>query len=139
MPDSTHSTSQHPRPHAVSMASPYLEFDLDREIRQLHEEKTWNTGRNSKTLVKYTDFRVVLMALKAGIRIAEHQSQGRISVQTVAGHITVRASGRTFDLPTGSLLTLDRAMVHDVEALDESAILITIAWPEESKGQQTTG
>jgi hypothetical protein len=32
------------------MASPYLEFDLDREIQHLHEEDTWSAGRNSKTL-----------------------------------------------------------------------------------------
>jgi quercetin dioxygenase-like cupin family protein len=117
------------------MASPYLEFDLNREIQQLHEEDTWSAGRNSKTLVKYADFRVVLMALKAGMRMEQHQAEGRISVQTVAGHISIRASGRTFDLPAGRLLTLDRAMVHDVEALEESAVLLTIAWPEELKDQ----
>jgi quercetin dioxygenase-like cupin family protein len=120
------------------MAGPYLEFDLGREIQQLHEEDTWSTGRNSKTLVKYADFRVVLMALKAGMRVEKHQAEGRISVQTIAGHINIRASGRTFDLPTGSRLALDRATVHDVEALEESAVLLTIAWPEEIKGQQAT-
>lgn len=138
MSDSTHPTPHHQRPHPAPMASPYLEFDLDREIQQLHEENTWSAGRNSKTLVKYADFRVVLMALKAGVRVEQHQAEGRISVQTIAGHISVRASGRTFDLPTGSLLALDRATVHDVQALEESAILLTIAWPEEIKAQQTT-
>ena len=100
---------------------------------------TWSTGRNSKTLAKYADFRVVLMALKAGMRVEEHQAEGRISVQTIAGHISVRASGRTFDLPAGSLLALDRATVHDVQALEDSAILLTIAWPKEVKSQQAGG
>ena len=77
--------------------------------------------------------RIVLMVLKESIRIEEHQAEGRISIQTVTGHISVRAVGRTFDLPTGSLLALDRATVHDVQALAESAILLTIAWPEAIK------
>jgi quercetin dioxygenase-like cupin family protein len=41
----------------------------------------------------------------------------------------VRAQGRTFDLPAGSLLALDQGIPHDVEALEESAFLLTIAWP----------
>jgi hypothetical protein len=41
----------------------------------------------------------------------------------------VRAEGRTFDLPTGRLLALDHGLPHDVEALEESAFLLTIAWP----------
>ena len=136
MSDATHPAPHHQRPHPAPMAGPFLEFDLDREIQQLHLEDTWSTGRNSKTLVKYADFRVVLMALKAGMRIEEHQAEGRISVQTIAGHISMRASGRTFDLPTGRLLALDRATVHDVEALEDSAILLTIALPGETKGRR---
>jgi quercetin dioxygenase-like cupin family protein len=111
------------------MAAPFLEFDLTRELEQLHREPEWNSGQNAKTLVKYDDFRVVLTALKARARLLEHQTKGRISIQTVAGHILVRAEGRTFDLPAGSLLALDQNLPHDVEAIEESAFLITIAWP----------
>jgi hypothetical protein len=32
-------------------------------------------------------------------------------------------------LPHGHLLVLDRALEHDLEALEESAILLTISWP----------
>lgn len=118
------------------MGGPFLEFDLGREIQQLRQEHTWSTGRNSRTLVKHGGFRIVLMALKAGTLIQEHKADGRISIQTVAGRITIRASERTFVLPAGSLLALDRATVHDVEALKESAILLMIAQPEEIQGRQ---
>ena len=30
----------------------------------------------------------------------------------------------------GGLLALDFGMPHDIEALEESALLLTIAWPE---------
>jgi quercetin dioxygenase-like cupin family protein len=111
------------------MAAPFLEFDLKRELEQLHSEPGWVTGQNARTLVKYDDFRVVLTALKARARLPGHQTEGRISIQTVVGHIQLRAQGRTFDLRAGSLLALDQGIPHDVEALEESAFLLTIAWP----------
>jgi quercetin dioxygenase-like cupin family protein len=121
--------TQHRRPHPSPMAAAYLEFDLDREIEQLHHEREWTTGQNAKTLVKYDDLRVVLTALRAHARMPSHQTQGRISIQTIRGHIEIRAAGRTFDLPVGSLLALDRGLPHDVEALEDSVLLLTIAWP----------
>ena len=119
----------HRRPHTSSLASPFLEFDLIAEVDRLHRESTWNTGHNARTLIKYDDLRVVLMALKAGSRIPEHKANGRICVQVLSGHIRLNASGRAFDLRPGSLLALDERAPHDLEALDESAVLLTIAWP----------
>ena len=129
MSDTLDEHAQHRRPHSQPMAAAYLEFDLARELEQLRREPGWRNGQNAKTLVKYDDFRVVLTALKAHARLPEHQTEGRISIQTVAGHIQLRAQGRTFDLPTGRLLALDQGLPHDVEALEESAFLLTIAWP----------
>ena len=83
----------HRRPHTSSLASPFLEFDLIAEVERLHGERTWNTGQNARTLIKYNDLRVVLMALKAGSRIPEHKANGRISVQVLSGHIRFNASG----------------------------------------------
>ncbi len=42
----------------------------------------------------------------------------------------MHAGGKEFDLPVGRLLVLDRAMPHDVVAIEDSAFLLTIAWPE---------
>jgi len=117
------------RPHTSSMSSPFLEFDLTSEVDRLHGESTWNTGQNARTLIKYDDLRVVLIALKAGARIPEHKANGRISVQLLSGHVRLNASGRAFNLLPGSLLALDERAPHDLEALEESALLLTIAWP----------
>ena len=121
--------NEHRRPHMPPMAAPYLELDITGELEQLHSEPEWRSGQNAKTLVKNEDLRIVLTALKAHSRIPEHQTEGRISIHTVAGHLKVRAQGRTFDLPAGRLLALDRRLPHDVEALEDSAFLLTIAWP----------
>src|SRR5689334_19625401 len=129
MSDAPGEHAPHRRPHPQPMAAAYLEFDLARALEQLHHEPGLSSGQNAKTLVKYDDFRVVLIALKAHARLPGHQTEGRISIQTVAGHVQVRAQGRTFDLPMGRLLALDRGVPHDVEALEEGAFLLTIAWP----------
>jgi hypothetical protein len=34
-----------------------------------------------------------------------------------------------FDLRAGSLLVLDQGLPHDLEALEDSVFLLTIAWP----------
>ena len=122
-------SNEHRRPHPPPMAAPYLEFDLTTEIEQLHREAGWQSGQNAKTLVKYEDLRIVLTALKAQSRIPGHQTEGRISIHTIVGHLKVRAQGRTFDLPAGRVLALDQRLPHDVEALEDSAFLLTIAWP----------
>ncbi len=129
MSDAHHEDSQQRRPHPQPVAAPFLEFDLARELEQLHCEPQPTSGQNAKTLVKYDDFRIVLTALKAHTRIPGHRTEGRISIHTVWGHIRLRALGRTFDLRTGSLLALEQGLSHDVQALEDSAFLLTIAWP----------
>lgn len=130
MSDTPHHEAHH-RPHNPPRADPFMEFDLQAEIHRLRAETTWNTGQNARTLIKYDDLRVVLIALAAKTRMPEHKAEGRIAVHVLSGHIQVRASGRTFNLRAGGLLAIDQGVPHDVEALEESALLLTIAWPGE--------
>jgi quercetin dioxygenase-like cupin family protein len=128
MPDFESSRGAARAPDAT--AGPSLTFDLAQQISELRQEPYWQSGRNSKTLVKYDDFRIVLTALKAKTTIQEHHSAGRISVQTIEGHLRMHSGGKEFDLPAGRVLVLDRALPHDVVAIEDSAFLLTIAWPE---------
>ena len=114
------------RPHPQPMAAAYLEFDIARELEQLHRE-AWQSGQNSRTLIKYDALRVVLIALKARASIPEHRAPGQISIQTIVGHIEVRAQGRSFDLRAGGLIALDQGVPHEVVAVEDSAFLLTIA------------
>jgi quercetin dioxygenase-like cupin family protein len=111
------------------LAAPVLAFDLAGETARLHVEHTWQRGHNATTLVKEPDLRIVLIALRAGGRLERHQVAGQISVQTLAGHVRLHTPGETVDLPVGRLASLERHVPHDVEALEESAFLLTIAWP----------
>jgi quercetin dioxygenase-like cupin family protein len=126
--DLTHAVQPGPDRFPQPNAGPFLEFDLAAQVQDLRWEDTWTSGRNSKTIVKHPDLRLVLTIMKANTRIHEHSAAGSISVQTISGHIRMHVDGREFDLPAGHLLALDAAVPHDVEALEDSAFVLTIAW-----------
>jgi quercetin dioxygenase-like cupin family protein len=114
------------------LAEPLLQFDLLEELRQLRHEDSWQrqTGRSSKTLAKYPDLRVILVLMKANTQMNEHRAEGRVSIHALLGKICIHLPDQKVNLAVGKLLVLDCGMVHDVEALEESAFLLTIAWPQ---------
>lgn len=118
-----------------TLSGPLLQFDLASELDQLHRDESWlhPAGRSSKTLVKYPDLRIVLIAMKANTRMHEHTAAGRISVHSLNGHIRLQLPERVVDLPAGYLLALDQCVPHDVEATEDSAFLLTLSWPPETK------
>lgn len=115
------------------LAATSLKFNLEEEIRRLQAEPRWQAGHTAKTIAKYADFRVVLVVMKAGAQLVRHRTAGRISIQACRGNIRVLFSGEfkneTVNMSAGNLLMLDREVAHDVEALTDSAFLLTIAWP----------
>src|ERR1700730_16088939 len=93
---------------AGHLTAPLMDFNLEKEIAQLHEEEAWlRTGRNSKTLVKRPDFRIVLIGLQKGSRLEEHSADARISIYTLSGHVKLQLPEQTVDLPSGHLLVID--------------------------------
>ena len=118
-----------------TLSGPLLQFDLAAELDQLHRDESWQnpTGRSSKTLVKHPDLRIVLIAMKANTRMHEHTAAGRISVHTLSGHVRLHLPKRVVDLPAGNLVALDQCVPHDVEASEDSAFLLTLSWPTETK------
>lgn len=121
-----------------TLSTPILQCDLLKEIEILHKEDAWlhGTGPSSATLVKHADLRIVLIALRAKTSMPQHKTVARISIQTVAGHVRLRLPGRVIDLPAGQLLVLDHGVAHDVEAEEDSALLLTLSWP---RGEEAAG
>jgi quercetin dioxygenase-like cupin family protein len=116
-----------------ALAEGVIRHNIGKEVEKLKEAPSWHreSGRSSETLVKYNEFRIVLVRMKPGSYMSHHKAEGPISIQAIQGKIRVHLpEDRTEDLKPGDLLTLERCLEHDVEALDESAFLLTIAWPE---------
>ena len=114
------------------LAGRATEVDLFRELEDLRNSPEWSGGIARKVLIRYPDFQITLRRMKANTRIPDHHNPGRICVQTIFGHIRMHAEDKLFDLPQGKILVLDRAVIHDVEALQESAFLLTVASAEAS-------
>jgi quercetin dioxygenase-like cupin family protein len=115
------------------LADQVIRRNLTDELEKLKKAPSWQreSGRSSETLVKYEEFRIVLVRMKAGSYMSHHRAEGPICIHALNGKIRVHLpEERTEDLKPGDLLTLERSLEHDVEALDESAFLLTIAWPE---------
>jgi len=103
------------------------------ELEKLADAPSWQleAGRSSETIVKYPEFRIVLVRMKKGSYMSHHRAEGPISVHSVSGRIRVHLPcDRMEELGPGDLLALERGLEHDVEALEECAFLLTIAWPE---------
>jgi quercetin dioxygenase-like cupin family protein len=106
-----------------------LTFDLAAEAGALKAESTWRSeGHNAKTLVKHPDFRVVLIALKAGARMNEHKTDQCITIHTLVGRLRLQLPAKVLDLPSGALLALEQTVLHDVEALEDSVFLLSLGW-----------
>ena len=135
----------HPNPVGHAMIEGTLDtiisqYDLPREIEKLHREDAWlqSTGPSSKTLVKHPDLRIVLIAMRGKMRMPQHRTGARFSVQTLTGHLRLRLPDRTVDLPAGQLLVLDQCVPHDVESEEDSAFLLTLSWHSEEAGKCET-
>lgn len=114
------------------LAGAALAFDLVTEAERLRGESPWREhDRNAVTLVKYSDLRIVFMVMKAGARMQEHHASARISVHTLTGHTRLHLGEVPVDLPAGHLLALEKGIPHDLEAVEESTVLLTIAWQGE--------
>jgi quercetin dioxygenase-like cupin family protein len=110
-------------------------FDLQRELAECQQKKPWPSGIHSRTLFKKDDFRCVLIALEPSAQMKAHHADGTISVQVLKGRLRFGADGSEHELAAGSLLTLAASIKHDVEALEDSAFLLTISWPSNQELQ----
>ncbi len=118
---------QSPKHGGPSIAASALEFDLRSEIEQLRHGRNYeNGGPSGRTLLKEQDLRIVLMALKAGGRMLEHSASGPCSIHAIEGLVRVHLADRQAELGPGCLLAIESAIRHDVEALEDSAFLLTI-------------
>ncbi|HWG19148.1 MAG TPA: AraC family ligand binding domain-containing protein [Terracidiphilus sp.] len=116
-----------------TMTADLAQFDLARELAEFERHKPWPSGTYARTLFKKSDFRVVLICMEAAAAIREHHADGTSSVQVLKGAIRYKTQGQIYELKTGSLLTLGASIKHDVEAIDESAFLLTISWPDNAE------
>lgn len=102
-------------------------FDLGALASELRTEDAYlREGHTARTLAREADVRLVLVVMKAGAHIAEHHANETASVHALSGHVRLRLPAGVADVPAGRLLLLERGLPHDVEAVLDSAFLLTL-------------
>ena len=119
--------ARHPHNESFLAQGGSVAVDIRAEIARLKGEPAWASGdRHGSSLVKGDGINVALMVLKAGAKLQEHHTRAPITLQVIEGRINFVAGGKKQVVTAGTILALDRAIEHSVEALEESAIVLTV-------------
>ncbi len=111
----------------VSSRSLVQEADLQGEVTSIQRAQASSSEKITRTVVGFANLKLVLVSIPAGHTWAEHKTPGRISVQVLIGHVRMTALGTSFDLAQGCVLALESNVPHDVQAIEASVFLLTVA------------
>lgn len=91
-------------------------------IARLKRGPQWAAGdRVAETLAKNSELSVTLIVLKQGAALKEHRARGTATLAIASG--SIRLNGAT--LGAGTVAVIDRETPHAVEAIEESALVLT--------------
>lgn len=115
------------RPQAVNFTS----YNLNAQLERLRADSPFEAhGRGSLSLVRDPDVEIVLLVLREKGHLNQHSATGPISVLVIEGRIVFTAGNQKLEAGVHDLITLPALVPHALEALEPSAILITIAAPK---------
>ena len=122
---SDHREARSARPVSTGLS----DYRLDDEIARLKGEPNWSPGKRNAITLSKGPLRVVLVVLKKGARLEEHRARGPMTLQVLSGLIRFRAVETSLELASGQLVVLESVLSHDVEALADAALLLTLVEP----------
>lgn len=103
-------------------------MDLNQFIEQVKNESTWKeSDRNSITIFKSDNMRIVLMGLHENAELKTHTANGIISLQVLEGQIKFTTEEQTVTLQKGEMLALHKKIPHSLIALKKTFCLLTVA------------
>jgi len=83
-------------------------------------------GRTARTILSGTAMRAVVIALKEGSELAEHESPPAATLQVIRGKVTLAAGDTDWTVYPGQLIPIPPRR-HSVHAHADSAVLLTVA------------
>lgn len=87
-----------------------------------------SSGRSSHTVYGGHErtLRQTLLAMAAGQSLSEHKNPGEATLQVLSGRVRMTAGDTSWDGSAGDLLIIPDA-VHDLEAMTDAVVLLTVA------------
>jgi quercetin dioxygenase-like cupin family protein len=111
-----------------SLTDPMMMFQPMRELAELRQDESYaRSGRLGRTLARSGRLRVTLVALNAGIEVGTHHADSPMTIQLLEGRIGFRTESGDHELNAGEVLFFGPGDAHDIRALEESALLLTIS------------
>lgn len=110
------------------LEEPVRTVDLREEV-----ESSWSqlpdakAGHTAKTLLKQGKLRMVLLAVRKGASIPEHKVDGECSLHVLSGRVAIVLEGQRRELKGGQVMGIEDQIRHDVEALEDSNVLLTVS------------
>lgn len=98
------------------------------EIKSFTENLDFNTSKVVTKVILETPFsKEIRILLKKGQFMKEHRAPFPIIVHILEGQINFSVEGRTNLLKKGNIITLESNVNHDLKALEDSVIRLTLA------------
>jgi len=108
--------------------APLVKMDIKAFIEQIKDEKQWkDSDRNAITIFKTIGMTIVLIALHKNASMPSHSTEGIISLQVLEGNIYFTTEAQSVELIEGDMIALHESILHRVEAIKKSVLLLTIA------------
>jgi quercetin dioxygenase-like cupin family protein len=104
-------------------------FSLDALVReQCAAAAHASSGRSAETVFGGHEhvLRQTVVAMTSGTTLKEHENPGEATVHVLRGRVRLTADGEAWDGRSGDLLVVPPKR-HALEALEDSAILLTVA------------
>ena len=125
------------KPIPIELSTTYHLASIVAEIRSEHAYS--QIGHAARTLVREDDLRIIVIAMRTGAVIPEHQANDTVSVQVLSGRVRLNlVDGQSRELTGTQLVALEGGARHAVEALDESSLLVTFGYRKHSAAAPAT-
>ena len=121
-------TQERLRPHPSDrLLGPAVLLDLPDLAKRLRAEPhPAKDGHRQAGLVHRGPLRLILFTLEPGARLPEHRAPGHVLIHCIRGALAVQAGDTRHRVGTNETLALEPDVPHDVEAVEESDMLLTV-------------
>jgi len=114
-------------PVSRPLTGPHLIFNLAEHLAELRADEAYRrSGRAGRTLAKEGPLRLTLVALNEGVKVETHLAERPMTLQPLEGRLRYRVEGETFELGSGEILFFGPGHAQDIQALEETSLLLTI-------------
>jgi quercetin dioxygenase-like cupin family protein len=104
----------------------------------LDEARGMSSGRAAKSLTPgaHAPLKQTLIALRAGVELSEHQTNGPATIHLLRGRATINSDEGAIELQSGQWAAIP-AVRHNLQSSADTVALITVAPTAEPPGPRT--